>query len=153
MNTGCVLGRYSMIKAHLGGTVELGSCVAIGGRGCISAAHSGSCVALGDDCILSYDVSIWGDHGHALIDLKTHENKTVTSANSVKLGPHVWLGNKVTVLPGSMIGANCIIGANSLVKGCFGRNKVLAGNPASVIHDNYTWDRQIDISVCEDTAR
>lgn len=38
-----------------------------------------------------------------------------------------------TILKGTVIGDNCIIGANSLVNGCFPDDVVIAGNPAKVI--------------------
>lgn len=52
----------------------------------------------------------------------------------VIVGKNVWIGNNVTILKGSVIGDNCIIGACSVVTGkCFAENTVLAGNPAKEI--------------------
>lgn len=38
-----------------------------------------------------------------------------------------------TILAGTSIGNNCIIGANSLVKGNFPDNSVIVGNPAKIV--------------------
>ena len=51
----------------------------------------------------------------------------------VNIGNNVFIGEKATILMGTNIGDNCIIGANSLVKGDFPSNSVIAGNPAKVI--------------------
>jgi len=52
----------------------------------------------------------------------------------VIIGRNVWIENSVTILKGSVISDNCIIGACSVVTGkCFAENTVLAGNPAREI--------------------
>ena len=51
----------------------------------------------------------------------------------VSIGDNVFIGVKSTILAGTTIGDNCIVGANSLVKGQFPSNCVIAGNPARVI--------------------
>lgn len=47
----------------------------------------------------------------------------------VTIEKNVWLGSKVTVLPGSIIGANTVVGANAVVKGELLSNSVYAGVP------------------------
>lgn len=39
----------------------------------------------------------------------------------------------MTILAGTIIGKNCVVGANSVVKGKFDNYCVIAGNPARVI--------------------
>ncbi len=51
----------------------------------------------------------------------------------VTIGNNVFIGTKATILMGTEIGDNCIIGANSVVKGNFPSGSVIAGNPAKVI--------------------
>lgn len=51
----------------------------------------------------------------------------------VEVGDNVFLGVNSVILYGSKIGDNCIIGAGSIVKGEFGNNLVIAGNPAKII--------------------
>jgi acetyltransferase-like isoleucine patch superfamily enzyme len=45
----------------------------------------------------------------------------------------VWVGTKVTVLRGSIIGRGSVIGANSVVKGYFEPLTIAGGVPARVI--------------------
>ena len=51
----------------------------------------------------------------------------------VSIGNNVWISENVCILPGSHIGDGCIIGANSIVSGSFGINRMIAGSPAKVI--------------------
>lgn len=37
------------------------------------------------------------------------------------------------LLPGAILGNNCIVGANAVVRGIYPNNCVLAGNPAKII--------------------
>ena len=61
----------------------------------------------------------------------------------VIIGKNVWIGNSVTILKGSVIGENCIIGAYSVVTGKnFPENTILAGNPAREIRSLFTRPNQ-----------
>lgn len=51
----------------------------------------------------------------------------------VVIGDNVWLGVGAMVLKGAKIGANTVIGANSVVTGDIPANVVAAGNPCRVI--------------------
>jgi acetyltransferase-like isoleucine patch superfamily enzyme len=45
------------------------------------------------------------------------------------IGDNVWIGRGCIILPGSIIGSNVIIGANSVVKGIVESNGIYAGSP------------------------
>jgi acetyltransferase-like isoleucine patch superfamily enzyme len=51
----------------------------------------------------------------------------------IKIGNNVFIGNSCTILPNTIIGDNCIVGAGSVVRGKFPDNSVIVGNPAKVI--------------------
>jgi acetyltransferase-like isoleucine patch superfamily enzyme len=51
----------------------------------------------------------------------------------VRLGDDVWLGARVIVLKGAVIGDGATIGANSVVRGVIPAGAVAAGNPARVL--------------------
>jgi acetyltransferase-like isoleucine patch superfamily enzyme len=53
----------------------------------------------------------------------------------IRIGNHVWIGDKVSILKGSEIGSNIIIAANSVVKGKLEDNGIYAGAPAKRIKD------------------
>jgi acetyltransferase-like isoleucine patch superfamily enzyme len=51
----------------------------------------------------------------------------------VRIGSGTWIGERVAVLRGSNIGRNCVIGANSVVRGEIPHNSVAVGAPARVV--------------------
>ena len=55
------------------------------------------------------------------------------SKGGVEIGNNVWIGDKVTILPGIIIGDNCIIGANSVVTQNIPSNSIAVGNPIRII--------------------
>ena len=62
-----------------------------------------------------------------------HSNVILGSVGEVTIGNNVFIGQKSTILAGTRIGDNVIIGANSLVKKDIPSGVVVAGNPAKVI--------------------
>ena len=51
----------------------------------------------------------------------------------IKVGNNTFFGLKCTILPGTTIGSNCVIGAGSVVRGVIADDSVVMGNPAKVI--------------------
>jgi len=51
----------------------------------------------------------------------------------IKIGNNVFIGINCTILPNTVVGDNCIIGAGSVVRGRFSDNSVIIGNPATII--------------------
>lgn len=45
----------------------------------------------------------------------------------------VWIGSRVTILPGVIVGRGCVIGASSVVTKSCPPYSVVAGNPAKVV--------------------
>ena len=90
-------------------------------------------VFIGNDCAISWGTTIIDDDHHEMIGSKTVQDP------SVVIGDHVWIGCNTTILKGTRIGSNCIIGANSLVKGVFPDNCLIAGNPARIVKNSVSW--------------
>tara|TARA_B100001093_G_C26319823_1_gene797172 strand:+ start:23 stop:583 length:561 start_codon:yes stop_codon:yes gene_type:complete len=79
------------------------------------------------------------DNSHGIVNdifeddtLEPAERK-LYSKGPVLIGKNVWIGDKVTILPGVIIGDNCIVGFNSTVTKSFPKNSLIAGNPAKII--------------------
>ncbi|TLX75678.1 acyltransferase [Labilibacter sediminis] len=54
---------------------------------------------------------------------------------TIKIGDNVFVGLNSMILPNTVIGNNCIIGAGSVVRGKFPDNSIIMGNPAKKIMD------------------
>lgn len=88
-------------------------------------------VDIGDDCLIGENVTIMDHNAHGV---KPSERRT--SAGTVKdaiIGKNVWIGNNVTILPGSKIGDNCILDIGCVVKGNIPANVIVQGNPGVIV--------------------
>ncbi len=52
---------------------------------------------------------------------------------SIRVGNNAFFGLNCTILPGTTIGSNCVIGAGSVVRGNIADGSVVMGNPARVV--------------------
>ena len=84
----------------------------------------GSYVHFGIDCIILTD-----NHNYEG-DLIPFDNKTVSK--TVEIGDFVWIGTRVTILPGTKIGEGAIIQAGAVVHGEIPPYAIAGGNPAKV---------------------
>ncbi len=98
----------------------------------------------GKDSTFAYQVKLRGENGHTIIDLaneRVHRNR-----KDVVIGDHVWIGMGASLLGGTVIGCDSIVGADSLVTKEFPPNSLIAGSPAKIIRENVTWDMRPDIT-------
>jgi len=51
----------------------------------------------------------------------------------IMVGDNTYIGINCTILPGARIGANCVIGSGSIVRGTIPDGSVVYGNPAQVV--------------------
>jgi carbonic anhydrase/acetyltransferase-like protein (isoleucine patch superfamily) len=78
------------------------------------------------------------DHSYMDINKNTlHQNLIV---QNVKIGDFCFIGMDVKIMPGTILGKNCIVGANSLVKGIFPDYSVIVGTPGRIIK-KYNFDK------------
>jgi len=104
-----VFGQYTTVNAYLD--------IEIGARGLIS-----DWIYIGDF-----------DHVHSDIYLPIKDQGIVKAP--VRIGPDCWVGVKATVLRGTVIGHGSVVAANSVAKGEYPPESVIAGVPARVIKD------------------
>ena len=67
------------------------------------------------------------------IENNPEENFENRSEYEYEVGNNVWLGDKVSILPGVHIGDGSVIGANSVVTHSIPPYSIAAGNPAKVL--------------------
>ncbi len=97
-------------------------------------------LSIGNDCMLSSNITIWPTDSHAIIDKIT--NKVLNKPSKVTIGDHSWIGCGVYICKNAKIPNNSVVGAGSVVtKGFDEENIIIAGNPAKIIKRNIKWDR------------
>lgn len=88
-------------------------------------------IEIGDNCKFGNNVVIV-DHDH---NFRSDEPEFVSSP--IKIGNNVWCGANVTILRGTIIEDNCVIGAGTVVKGIFKPNSIIVGNLGSRVKGTY----------------
>jgi acetyltransferase-like isoleucine patch superfamily enzyme len=93
-------------------------------------------IQIGDNALIGKKVTITDNsHGKCEYDLLEipPNSRPLYSKGPVIIEDNVWIGDKVTILPGVKIGKNSIIGANSVVTKDVDENCVVGGNPAKIL--------------------
>jgi acetyltransferase-like isoleucine patch superfamily enzyme len=87
-------------------------------------------ISIGDHCAVSsgttfitHDASPWLFPDHPDMDV----------FGEIRIGDNTFIGIGCTLLPGTTIGSNCIIGAGAVVRGTIPDDSVVFGNPATVL--------------------
>jgi acetyltransferase-like isoleucine patch superfamily enzyme len=88
-------------------------------------------VQIGDRVGISSGVQFVTHEGGAWLLRDRHPNLQVFGR--IRVGDDSIIGLNAIVLPGTTIGAGCIVGAGAVVKGAVPDGMVVAGNPARVI--------------------
>lgn len=89
-------------------------------------------IEIGDDVKITKGVSIL-THGYDFAVLRNVYDETIGSSGKVSIGNNVFIGMNTTILKGTTIGDNVIIGAGSLVNKDIPSNCVAVGNPAKPV--------------------
>ena len=131
----------SNVHSRNGGKIFIGKYVSIGKRFFCGSVNRTE-LSIGNDCMISHDVSVMSSSGHSIMDLELKKNISLEKEMHCFIGNHVWVGKGAIILCNSHISDGCIVGANSLVKLSSGQNAVIAGNPARIVSTNRTWDRR-----------
>lgn len=109
--------------------IEIGNDVLIN-NSCFFEGGKG--IKIGDWVQFAHSVSVISQN-HSFDRRDIEIKKQGFSGSRVDIGDDVWLGAKVTVLPGVKIGKGAVIGANSVVTDDIPPYSVAVGVPARVI--------------------
>jgi acetyltransferase-like isoleucine patch superfamily enzyme len=108
----------------------------IGSNFTVTAATTIICynhIKIGNNCLFSWHVLLMDSDMHTIYPIlkKSHE---------ILIKDSIWIGCNTTILKGSFINSNSVIGAQSLVNKSFKETNILiAGNPARCIKTGISW--------------
>jgi acetyltransferase-like isoleucine patch superfamily enzyme len=123
----CRVGSETYFATSLTSTIEIGDGVTIN-KGCVLVSIDR--ITIGSQTAIAEYVSI-RDQEHRF-DTSYGVRGTGYASAPVTIGKNVWIGRGVYIGPGTTIGDGCIIGANSVVRGTFPGNVLIAGAPGTV---------------------
>ena len=112
---GCIsMGSFNQNRGNLylvadGGKIEIGDHCFFNTGSCVTSTES---VRIGSGCKFGNNLVIV-DHDH---NFRKEGDKEFISS-PISIGNDCWVGANVTILRGTTIGKNCVIGAGSVVKG------------------------------------
>lgn len=113
---------------NAGATVTIGdNCRIVG-----AYIHAKSSITIGKNSLIASGAQILDSNGHNVYS----KNRTIgqDTPQPIVLGENIWIGTNAIILKGTTIGDNCVIGANSVVKGEFEANSIIQGNPAKIVN-------------------
>lgn len=112
----------------------------IGGSNFVIGNEHHLSVRVGEDNLWSTRIVIRASDGHQIFDNVT--GKMINRAKKIEIGNNVWIGANATVLKGSMIQDNSIVGTSAVIAKIFSeKNIVIAGNPGKVVKRDISWLR------------
>ena len=128
-----VLGEGCRIFVKDGGILRFAGSAVVAGNSRFFAHHL---IEIGDDALISWDVTLRDADGHTIL-----QDGAIINAHqqAVRLGRHVWIGQGVDILPGSIIGDGAVVGARSLVKGEAPPHALVAGVPQRILRSDIEW--------------
>lgn len=103
--------------------------------------HEPSRISLGERSLIASGVLFMSSDAHSILDFETGER--INPAADIDVAEQVWLGHEATVLKGTSIGRDSVIGYRSVVHGSIPMRSLAIGSPARVVRSNITWNRQL----------
>lgn len=100
-------------------------------------ACNGNNIVIEKDCLFSNLIEIHTTDYHQILSSGLQVNLSA----DVLIKEHTWIGLRTVILKGSIIPANSVVGACSLVNKRFEgtRNVIIAGNPAKIVKHGIEW--------------
>ncbi len=114
-----------------------------------------SLITIGEGCtisretmLLTHDYSVHtvlpelsnkvDENSYARLQVWDRQNKALIQRRII-IGNHSFVGARASLLPGTHIGNNCIVGAGAVVRGYVPDNTIVMGNPAVIYKSTSEW--------------
>lgn len=118
----------------LGKGLNVGDNVGLGTHGFFGCAGG---IEIGDNTIFGNYVSMHSEN-HNFLDHSQPIRLQGVNRKGIKIGNDCWIGAKVTILDGTIIGNGCIVAAGAVVCGHFPENVIIGGVPAKIIKQRFS---------------
>ena len=90
---------------------------------------------IGNKCMIAGNVAFIDCAGHSIVPEKraAGDPPTEKDVREITIGDNVWIGTGAYIFPGTIIGDNCVISANTLVGRKIPPNSIVYASPAKVV--------------------
>lgn len=133
----CICRQATFCIEDDNNSIEIGEGTALCGQIQL-AAIEGTSIRIGRGYLFSSKIDIRTGDSHSLIQQGTR--KRINQSASIAIGDHVWIGTGVTILKGTSIAENCMVGAASLLCRSYANpHCVIAGVPAKEVKYDIDW--------------
>ena len=122
------IGDGTKIRCHEG-VVEIGPKTVLGQEVTISAYQR---VRIGEQCVVA-DRAMFIDFDHGMVEVERPVRVQGIYKRDVEVGSNVWIGYGASVLRGSRVGDNSVLGTYTVVTRSVPANAVVAGIPARIL--------------------
>jgi len=122
------IGNGNKIRVH-NGALRFGDKVVLGSENVINAHLD---IEIGASTLISDWVYIC-DFDHAMRELDRPIKDQGLLTSPVRIGPGCWLGTKVTVLRGTIIGEGCVLAAHAVARGEIPAGAIVGGVPGRIL--------------------
>ena len=85
--------------------------------------HSQKSITIGKNCVIASGVQIIDTNGHEVFSIDRTIGRDIPK--EIIIGENVWIGINAIILKGTVIGNNCVIGANTVIKGQYFENSII----------------------------
>ncbi len=124
-----IIRDYSRLEVIGDGQLNIGDNVSIEQSLSIVCAET---LNIGANTTISFRVMIT-DVEHSYAEISKHILKQSNKVFSTSIGDNCFIGAGVCILAGTILGKQCIVGTNSVVRGEFPDYSVIVGSPAKIV--------------------
>lgn len=129
------IGHGSRISVR--GHLELGADFNVTAESTIVCAKE---ISFGNDCLVSWDVLVMDTDEHPICNA---ERQRINPDTPIRVGNHVWIGCKCTLLKGTQLPDNTVVAAGTLCHGPVeGQDQIIGGHPVRVLKKEVFWNHQ-----------
>lgn len=93
-------------------------------------------ISFGNDCLLSWDILIMDSNFHQITNM---QNDTINAPSPIRIGNHVWIGCRSTILKGVTIADNTVIAAGAIITKSLPATYTIYGGNNLKLKSNINW--------------
>lgn len=103
------LGSGSRISVASDAVLRFGDNFSISGNSSLVCQKD---ISFGNDCLLSWDILIMDSDFHKILNM---QGETVNAPSPIRIGNHVWIGCRSTILKGVQVADHSVIAAGAVI--------------------------------------